>query len=245
MKEFFDDYVSTVFGDNIQAAFKFRQFERNYRRYFPPGTGASLLDVGIGRGEMLSCMKSWGYTDLRGIDISSSTVAFCTSLGLPCERVDDTAVWLGQQRDSFALITLLDVLEHLPRGETIPFLTALRDALAPDGVLIVQVPNMQAPHSQLHRYNDFTHEVGFTENSLRQVLLTAGFSGITMHGFEDSVAQTLREKVRLALRPLYWRLVRLTRKLNGNLDPAILHPVFYAVATKADGDKQDHSSRLS
>ncbi|CAG0933549.1 hypothetical protein RHDC3_02613 [Rhodocyclaceae bacterium] len=234
MKEFFDDYVQTVFGENAQAAFKFRQFERNYRRFFPARTDAPLLDIGIGRGEMLSSMKNWGYADYRGIDISPSTIAFCSSLGLPCERVEDTAAWLREHPGSFDMITLLDVLEHVPKAGTIPFLTALRGALAPGGTLIVQVPNMQAPDSQLHRYNDFTHEAGFTENSLRQVLLTAGFSAVSLHGFEDSVAQTLREKVRLMLRPLYWRLVRLTRKLNGNLSPAILHPVFYAVAASGD-----------
>ncbi|RNC72774.1 MAG: class I SAM-dependent methyltransferase [Desulfuromonadales bacterium] len=234
MKEFFDDYVQTVFGENNQAEFKFRQFERNYQRFFPQRPDAPLLDVGIGRGEMLSSMKAWGYTDYRGIDISPSTVAFCASLGLPCERVEDTAAWLREHRGSFALITLLDVLEHVPKGETVAFLAALRGALAPGGTLIVQVPNMQAPDSQLHRYNDFTHEAGFTENSLRQVLLTAGFGAVSFQGFEDSVARTLREKVRLLLRPLYWRLVRLTRKLNGNLSPAILHPVFYAVAASGD-----------
>jgi len=231
MKEFFDDYVLTVFGESTQATFKFQQFEQNYRCLFPSRVEDPLLDIGIGRGEMLSCMKNWGYSDYRGVDISPSTVDFCSSLGLPCERVENTASWLREHRGSFALVTLLDVLEHVPKGETVPFLAALRGALVPGGTLIVQVPNMQAPHSQLHRYNDFTHEAGFTENSLRQVLLTAGFTTVSLHGFEDSIAQTLREKVRLMLRPLYWRLVRLTRKLNGNLSPAILHPVFYAVAT--------------
>jgi len=58
-----------------------------------------------------------------------------------------------------------------------------------------------------------------------------------MHGFEDSVSLKVREKVRLVLRSLFWSCVRLLRKINGNLSPSILHPVFYAVAIKSSDDK--------
>jgi hypothetical protein len=96
---------------------------------------------------------------------------------------------------------------------------------------------MQAPDSQLHRYNDFTHEIGFIENSLRQTLQVAGFSNCSIHGFEDSISVKIREKVRLVLRHLVWSYVRLLRKINGNLSPEILYPVFYAVAINESDDK--------
>lgn len=237
MKEIFDTYIDNIFGEGGQAIFKLRQFEINYRHLFPADSKAALLDIGIGRGEMLSCMKNWGYTNFRGVDISPSTVAFCSSLDLPCEQVEDTTSWLKENEKSFDLITILDVLEHVKKEDAIALLKALNGSLKPGGVLIVQVPNMQAPDSQLHRYNDLTHEVGFIENSLRQVLHVAGFSAITIKGFEDSVSPTVREKVRLVLRRWFWSIVRLSRRINGNLDPAILYPVFYAVAVKGGGDK--------
>jgi cyclopropane fatty-acyl-phospholipid synthase-like methyltransferase len=137
---------------------------------------------------------------------------------------------------TFDLITLLDVLEHIKKEEIVPFLKALKGSLKPGGMLIVQVPNMQAPDSQLHRYNDFTHEVGFIENSLRQTLQVSGFSNCSIYGFEDSVSLKIREKVRLILRQLFWSYVRLLRKINGNLSPEILYPVFYAVAIKENDD---------
>jgi SAM-dependent methyltransferase len=237
MKEVFDNYIENVFGVGGQALFKLQQFENNYRPLFPSNSDAALLDIGIGRGEMLSCMKKWGYTNFRGVDISPSTVAFCSSLGLPCEQVEDTTTWLRENVKSFDFITLLDVLEHIKKEEIVSFLKTLKGALKPDGVLIVQVPNMQAPDSQLHRYNDFTHEVGFVENSLRQTLQVAGFSSISLHGFEDSISLATREKIRLVLRPLFWSCVRMLRKLNGNLSPKILYPVFYAVAIKENGEQ--------
>ena len=232
MKDIFDTYVANAFGDGGQDSGKLRQFEMNYRRILPSDFDADLLDIGIGRGEMLTCMRNWGYTRFRGIDISPSTIAFCSSIGLPCEQVADTTSWLQEHVESFDCITLLDVLEHIPKEQTIPLLRALKDSLRGNGVAIVQVPNMQAPDSQLHRYNCFTHEVGYIEHSLRQVLQVAGFSTIAFGGFEDSVSHSVRGRARLVLRRLLWSLVRFLRRVNGNLNPAILHPVFYALAVK-------------
>ena len=61
-------------------------------------------------------------------------------------------------------------MEHIPKGEVLPFLDQIRQGLRVGGLAIVDVPNMDwifAPHE---RYMDFTHEVGFTKESLRQVM---------------------------------------------------------------------------
>ena len=229
----FRNYIETTFDGYVQADFKFRQFELNYRRYFPDDLGAPLLDVGIGRGEMLSCMKHWQHDNYRGIDISASTVQFCQSLGLPCQLVENTAAWLGEHANQFALITLLDVLEHIEKSDVVPLLAALHAALREKGVLIIQLPNMQAPNAQLQRYNDVTHVGGYIENSLHQVLIAGGFSDIHFMPFNDSISTSWKEPVRLFLRACYWKWVRFTRKINGNIDPEILTPTFFAVAVKS------------
>ena len=62
------------------------------------------------------------------------------------------------------------VLEHVPKDELLPAVEATAAALASDGRLIVEVPNMDwllAPHE---RYMDLTHEVGFTPESLASLL---------------------------------------------------------------------------
>lgn len=233
MKEIFDNYIETSFGEFQQAGFKFKQFDTNYRRFFPRNIDAALLDIGVGRGEMLSCMKEWGYEQSLGVDISPSTITFCKSLGLQCQLVVDTEEWLRGYNNEFSLITLLDVLEHIRKEQTIPFLRAIFDALAEGGVLLVQVPNMQAPDGQLERYNDFTHESGFIEHSLQQVLLAAGFARVEIFPFNDSITDCWKEKVRLGLRALYWKWIRFSRKINGAINPDILTPTFYAVAFKS------------
>lgn len=232
MKDIFDSYVENAFDGYEQATFKFKQFEYNYKKYFPVDRNAKILDIGIGRGEMLTCMKQWGYSDYLGVDISPSTVKFCRSLELNCELLEDTSSWLHKNNNTFEFITVLDVLEHVKKDEVIPFVKALRAALKDGGTLIIQVPNMQSPDSQLHRYNDITHEIGFVEHSLHQVLVTAGFTIIDFFGFEHSVSRHWSKYCWRAIRSLYWKYVRFTRRITGNLDPAIISPVFFAKVTK-------------
>lgn len=232
MKEIFQTYVDNAFGEYEQADFKFVQFENNYRKFFPLNRDATLLDIGVGRGEMLSCMERWGFENYLGIDISPSTINFCKSIGLKCELVESTIEWLADKKEQYNLITLLDVLEHVKKEETIQFLQSLHSALSPQGTLLIQVPNMQAPDSQLHRYNDFTHEVGYVEHTLRQVLVCAGFADITCYGFEEMLATGFGRWKQTVIRNQYWRFVRYVRQLCDNLNPEILHPVFYALVKK-------------
>jgi len=232
MKEIYDSYMENAFDGNQQAIFKIKQFENNYKKHFPQNKGARVLDIGIGRGEMLTCMKQWGYSEYQGIDISPSTIQFCTSLGLSCELVDDSTYWLESHKNIFDVVTVLDVLEHFPKENVLSFLTAIRGAMKDDGILIIQVPNMQSPDSQLHRYNDITHEVGYVEHSLNQILRTAGFSKTEFRGFEEYVSEHWSKYYWKFIRSLYWKYIHFTRRVSGNLNPNILHPVLYVAASK-------------
>lgn len=232
MKEVFDDYTANNFGAEKQAQIKFSQFEINYREYFPTNCEAHLLDIGIGLGEMLSLMRKWNYANYSGIDISPSTVRFCNGLGLNAILVEDTISYLQTQIEQYDLITLLDVLEHIKKERIIPFLKAIKLALKKGGRLIIQVPNLQAPDGQLHRYNDITHEIGFIEHSLAQVLICAGFSNFKFVGFEELALDTPRDYAKKFVRSIHWFIVRALRAANGNLNPKILNPVFSAIVQR-------------
>lgn len=233
MKEIFNRYIETSFDGSAQSLFKFSQFAYNYQSILPPpGLCVYTLDIGIGRGEMLSCMKAWGY-DYLGIDISPSTVAYCAGLDLNCEQIEDTVSWLENHRNQYAVITLLDVLEHVPREQTIEFLSAVKEALNPDGIVIIQVPNLQSPFGYLHHFNDITHVVGFVEHSLGQVLIAAGLTNHRFCGFEELVSPGIKTRIKKILRTFLHRSVRFLRAINSNPNPHVLHPVMYAVARKS------------
>lgn len=230
MKEIYDRYLEHAFGTRDANPFKAHWFAHNYRALLPAQRDAAILDIGPGLGEWLDCLREWGYTGAVGIDRSPQVVEHCRGHGHRVELVTDAVSWLGTQTGRFALITLLDVLEHVPRDETVPLLAALRGALAPRGKLIIQVPNAQNPDSALYRYGDFTHTAGFTEYAFDELLRTAGYRAWHCHGFEFLVWKGKKAWLHRAMRALYYRWVHLRRRIDSNLDPAVLHPVMYVVA---------------
>jgi 2-polyprenyl-3-methyl-5-hydroxy-6-metoxy-1,4-benzoquinol methylase len=232
MKEIIDNYIENAFVVKEQAEFKFSQFSYNYKKYFPQNMNANMLDIGIGKGEMLTCMKQWGYENYIGIDISASAVNYCNSIGLNCELVEDTVNWVENKKNRFDIVAMLDVLEHIGKNDVVPLLRAVNESLKENGKLIIQVPNMQAPESQLYRYEDFTHETGFTENSLRQVIVAAGFTDFIFQGYEVIFLCKFSSRKKRFFRGIYWWVIRKLRRINTNLNPKILNPVFFAVATK-------------
>ncbi len=76
------------------------------------------------------------------------------------------------------MITMNDVLEHIPKNEIVMLLKAVSESLKPAGCVVINVPQVYGIRSLFCRYNDFTHEILFTEMSLRQAIILAGFSEI-------------------------------------------------------------------
>lgn len=232
MKEIYDRYLEHNFATREPNGYKAHWFRHNYQALLPADRATPLLDVGPGLGEWLDCLAAWGYTDVCAIDLSPQVVEHCTARGHRVDLAPDAAAWLHAHAGRFGVITLLDVLEHVPRESTIPMLRAVREALAPGGQLIVQVPNAQNPDAALYRYGDFTHTAGFTEYSLAELFRATGYSSWAFAGFEFLPWKGRRATLHRALRGLYYRWVHLRRRLDANLDPAVLHPVMYAVVQR-------------
>jgi SAM-dependent methyltransferase len=96
-----------------------------------------LLDVGSGGGLFLGMMRERGFRGV-GLDFSAEAAAVAwKQQGAPaaCGRLENAPLAAGR----FAAVTMFHVLEHLhdPRA----YLISARNLLAPDGRLVVQVPN--------------------------------------------------------------------------------------------------------
>lgn len=164
----------------------------------PSNHAVPLLDFGCGGGEFLEFARDLGFLEASGIDRSPEQVDRCRARGLPAvELVNDPLAWLGGHRRCFGAVVMNDVLEHIPKDSVVATLEAVREALVPGGVLVVKVPNAANAFGLVARYLDFTHEVAFTEHSLHQVLVIAGFSNIAVQGLAVKWRPTIR-------RSLYW-----------------------------------------
>jgi len=173
-------YYSKFHGDSAQYYVEYATF---YRHLLGPvlrslDQSAVILDVGCGIGLLVASLRTAGYSNVSGIDLSPQQIAVAEKRGLPCSVVDEA--YLREQAlrhpNTLDAVFLMDVLEHIPVSVQIEFIESIRRLLKPDGQLILSVPNANSTFAARWRYNDWTHQSAFTEDSLAFVLQNAGFN---------------------------------------------------------------------
>lgn len=184
---FYRDYYTTHIrpreGEMTTARFEAQaaMYDRVWSALLPADRSARILDVGCGSGSLVWWLQRRGYREAAGIDVSAEQIEVARRLGVANVEAADLREYLGSRRATFDRLILRDVLEHFPRERILEVLDLCRCALRPDGRLVLQVPNAEAPLWGRIRYGDFTHEIAFTEGSLRQLLGVAGYDRLSFH----------------------------------------------------------------
>jgi 2-polyprenyl-3-methyl-5-hydroxy-6-metoxy-1,4-benzoquinol methylase len=169
-------------GKRFDPGVQFRQYETCYGSMLP-GVNSAVGDLGCGKGEWLAWLQTKGFGNLWGADWSAEDAAIARSYspGISIEE-GDILRKLRENRGRFDLLHAKDVIEHLRPDELFEFLDACRFALKPGGALWLLTDNAQSPFANVTRYGDFTHEIGLTPTSMRQVLTAAGFEVVSIRG---------------------------------------------------------------
>lgn len=176
---------------------------------------AAVLDVGCNRGYLLAALAGLEFRRLTGIDLSPEAVDRARKLVPQAEVLyGDAAEYLQGQPGAFDVIFIKAVLEHMPKAEVLPLLKRARDSLKPGGILVVDVPNMDWIFASHERYMDFTHEIGFTRESLGQLMRNV-FGEVTVNGSLPVMAHTARWMLARWLRPAVIRFLTLLFKVIG------------------------------
>jgi 2-polyprenyl-3-methyl-5-hydroxy-6-metoxy-1,4-benzoquinol methylase len=213
-ERFYRNYYSTHIvpreGKVTLDGFRARagMYDRVWGRLLPADKSARILDVGCGNGSLVWWMQQRGYHQAGGVDVSAEQVRVAQELGVRNVEEADLRGYLGERAGSFDRLILRDVLEHFPRELILEILDLCRRALRPNGTLIVQVPNAEAPLWGRIRYGDFTHEMAFTEGAMRQLLAVTGYDGVSFHP-----AGPVLHGVRDIPRQMLWKCVEAVYKL--------------------------------
>jgi 2-polyprenyl-3-methyl-5-hydroxy-6-metoxy-1,4-benzoquinol methylase len=125
------------------------------RRYFAAEVAPALpiertgraLDIGCGFGYAMLALGDLGFARVEGVEASEQQAARARKYGLSVSVTADTVAWLSGRPDTFAVVLLLDVLEHFPREQQIPLLAAIHRSLIPGGRVIVQDPECKLDRS--------------------------------------------------------------------------------------------------
>jgi glycosyltransferase involved in cell wall biosynthesis/SAM-dependent methyltransferase len=167
--------------DSAYASFEdvFRGPEQRVRELLEPyvellAGHAPVLDVGCGRGELLSLLGEAGI-EARGVDSDEGMVARARRSGLEVEHGDGIAYLEGLEPASLGAVTAIHVVEHLPYEALERLFAAARAALRPGGLLVAETIN---PHS-LSAFKTFwvdpTHRGPVFPEVARTLALIHGF----------------------------------------------------------------------
>lgn len=213
--------------------FAFANYEADLARHLPSDRDAKILDVGCGWGQFLSWLKQKGYRNLVGIDVGSDQIEHCRAMGLNVSRSPDSTLYLRERPETYDLITLHHVIEHLPPAEGLELVKAIHDSLRPGGTAIIQTPNMSAISAGFSRYIEVTHVTGFTETSLHEIALLAGFARAFVFGSRTPVKFTPKRLLWMGLQSCCRRLWRVALLSELGTDtPRILNKNLYVVAQR-------------
>ena len=235
----FDQYLSTSFSetnkleaslDNIKHIAS--TYDWNYKSIIPADKNIKILDIGCGLGQFLYWLKTKGYNNYLGADVSQEMLDFCkANVTNKVLKINSMAEFLADKKEAYDLIVLNDVIEHLPKTEIINDLEIIKTALKQSGRLIVKTNNLAAITGARLRYEDFTHEVGLTEHSLKQVLMLAGYKQVEIYPF-DMPRTSLFRWIRFLGQAVLHQLWRLMFFLEFTIVPKNVNELIFAIAKK-------------
>jgi 2-polyprenyl-3-methyl-5-hydroxy-6-metoxy-1,4-benzoquinol methylase len=174
--------VSDAGGQKITTA-TLQDSRRRFDDFRDLMVNKAVCDFGTGHGLFMRAAKDTASV-IAGVELNTIHVGRLKADGF---RVEPSIMVYDEK--SFDVITLFHVLEHL--AEPVEMLQDIRSRMKPGARLIIEVPHAR---DFLHRtleseaFKKFTfwseHLVLHTAESLRRTIALAGFSAITVKGYQ-------------------------------------------------------------
>jgi 2-polyprenyl-3-methyl-5-hydroxy-6-metoxy-1,4-benzoquinol methylase len=122
-----------------------------------PFRGRLVLDVGFGRGEIISHVLANGATKVVGVDYSVAACEIADEFLRKKNQRDKVILynlpvvdfWTIEEKD-FEIIYLLDVLEHIKDWEIFAFLSQLQNKVMPESLLLASTPAIRCDFKEIH-----------------------------------------------------------------------------------------------
>jgi len=206
---FYSKYISThtrsIYGDlelsDIEK--QFPAWRGYFGKFLPDNKEVKILDVGCGNGGFVYWLQEIGYKNASGIDISKEQIELAGKIGIKNVSCADIKEFLRYKKEFYDIIFARDVIEHFSKDEILEILDLIFQSLKKGGKVIIQAPNAENLLSGRLRYGDFTHEISFTADSMRQILSVVGFNDIEIIGTGPIV-----HGVKSFIRYILWHCVK-------------------------------------
>lgn len=207
-----DQNYDGYFGKEIKKEDHFwwdkahEKMNNDFCKKFIKGRGGKLLDVGCGLGYFIKFVSTFPKWEATGCEISGPAVDYANN-NLNLKNVFRGRVEeLKFSQNYFNIITLWDVIEHIPNPESL--LTYLASILGENGILFIHTPNIniQLPKARIkkllygekedgHYLEAKDHVNIYSSRAIRKLLNKYGFKNIEFAHFHpiQSVAGSKSE----------------------------------------------------
>ena len=174
-----DDAVYVGFEDRFRGSDA--AIEERLKEYVPLFAGcADVVDIGCGRGELLTALKAAGIS-ARGVDVNASMVAAARERGLDASHTDALA-YLGALPDrALGGIVATQVVEHLEPAYLMRLLDAAARTLRAGAPIVLETINPACWLAFFSSYiRDVTHVRPLHPETLQYLLRASGFERVTI-----------------------------------------------------------------
>ena len=211
-------------------------YEDNYRHLLPPDGDAPILDLGCGQGDLARYLSDCGYRRITAVDRDASAIAALKDVpGITAHNLDVRPETIERRQGGWALIVAKQMIYYFDRREAPAVVAAMRDSLAPDGRLIVEIFNGALISGQFTQLKDPGILTAYTELGLRRLLEQSGLVVESVSGAKLR-NRGLRGALYAMARVLWFRLYRWILIVERGLDdelPQISSKIIIAVARRA------------
>lgn len=232
----FDNYLNSRFERANKGEIEryFYEFDRNYSNFLPANKEALILDIGCGMGQFIKYLREKGYINVIGIEIGQEAVDYCKKNNIEnINKIDNINEFINNNVNKFDLIILKSVIAHFKREDVILNLQLIRNALKDGGAIIVETFNMSVFTGVFALYDDYTHKLGFNEESLYQVLYESGFNDIKIYGNKYKV-RGIKSLLWIILRKIWFFILNVIYIIERGIgdNPKIFSKLLIAAAKK-------------
>ena len=178
--------------------------------------GTHLLDIGCGEGFFLFNASRLGYA-VKGVEPSQDAAAYARKeFGLDVEAKPFEELRFPE--DHFDVVTLWQVLEHMPYPLTV--LKEIHRILKPGGMLVITTPDIEKIPARILKTRWWCitrlHINQFTTKTLTNILKNAAFQNISAVSYKESISLLMLSIPTLKYLRLY-KPLRNSFSLNSNL----------------------------
>gem|GEM_PF-1592105 len=138
VKDFYDNFLGYLENDRKRENPRHNYLKNRLKQIIK--SGDKVLDLGCGIGITTEYINTLGVNKVIGVDLSEKLISYARSTVQNVEFIahDITELNLGEK---FDVISLCDVMEHVPREKYIKLFKVIKNHLKENGIVFLSIPD--------------------------------------------------------------------------------------------------------